>query len=76
MEVSDPYLVYNVEALGLAVKHFREQAGMTQAELAQKMGIRQQYLSEIETGKMTEQTQRLVGMFKLLGVMIFIGRSD
>ena len=76
MEVSEPYLVYNAEALGLAVKHFREQAGMTQMELAQKIGISQQYLSEIETGKMTEQAQRLIKMFKLLGVMVFVGRAS
>ena len=30
MEIDEPFLVYNADALGHAVKHFREQAGLTQ----------------------------------------------
>ena len=70
------FLVYNAEALGRAVKHFREQAELTQAELADRVGIQRSYLAELEGGEVTEQTQRLVALFKALGVRIVVRRAD
>lgn len=69
------YRVYNAEAFGQAVKHFRRQAGLTQAELARQAGISRTYLAELETGQVTEQTQRLVRLFKELGLRITIGEA-
>ena len=76
MEKQRQYRVYNAEALGQAVKHFREQAGLTQVELARRAGIRRTYLAELEAGHVTEQTVRLVRLFKELGVRITIGAAD
>lgn len=76
MRITDPYRVYNARALGQAIKHFRQGAGLTQAELAESVGMRQSHLSELESGKMTEQTQRLVALFKALGVRIVVGKAD
>jgi transcriptional regulator with XRE-family HTH domain len=76
MPIQEPFRVYNAESLGHAVRHFREQAGLTQTELAERVGIQQYYLSQLETGKVTEQTRRLVALFKTLGVRIVVGKAD
>lgn len=39
------------ESLGRRIKYYRTAAGLTQAELAEKVGISIQYMSAIENGK-------------------------
>lgn len=76
MSTNEEFRVYNAEALGQAVRHFRERAGLTQAELARQVGIHRSYLAELEGGKVTEQTERLVALLKALGVRIVVGKAD
>ena len=76
MSTNEEFRVYNAEALGQAVRHFRERAGLTQAELARQVGIHRSYLAELEGGKVTEQTERLVALLKALGVRIVAGKAD
>ena len=76
MGITEPYRIYNAESLGQAVRHFREEAGLTQAELARQVGLQQSHLSELESGKMTEQTRRLVSLFRALGVRMVVERAD
>ena len=76
MGIIEPYRIYNAESLGQAVRHFREEAGLTQAEFARQVGLQQSHLSELESGKMTEQTRRLVSLFKALGVRMVVERAD
>ena len=76
MATNEQFRVYNAEALGQAVRHFREQAGLTQAELASKVGIDRFYLSKLENGHITEETQRLGALFRALGVRVTVGRAD
>jgi len=76
MSTRDEYLVYNAEGLGLAVRHFREEAGLTQAELAERVGIHRSYIAELEAGQVTEQTRRLVLLLKVVGARITIRRAD
>lgn len=70
------YRVYNPEALGQAVKFFREKAGLTQAQLAEQVGIQRSYLAELEAGEVTEQTRRLVALLKALGARLVISEAD
>lgn len=76
MRITDPYRIYNAQSLAQAIKHFRHEAGLTQAELAERIGMRQSHLSELESGKMTEQTQRLIALFKALGVRLVVGKAE
>jgi transcriptional regulator with XRE-family HTH domain len=62
--------------LGAAVRHFRTLAGLTQAELATRAGLHRSYLSELESGKTTEATERLLGLFRELGVRITVGPQE
>jgi transcriptional regulator with XRE-family HTH domain len=76
MPTNQPFRVYNAEALGAAVRHFREQAGLTQAELADQVGIGRNYLVKLEAGEVTAETRRLVALFKALGARIVIDKAD
>ena len=50
-----PFRIYTPASLGDAIRHYRTEAGLTQAQLAKKAGLQRSYLSELETGKETEQ---------------------
>lgn len=76
MRITEPYRIYNPRSLGQAVRHFRKEAGLTQAELAAKVGMRQSHLSELESGKTTEQTERLLALFKALDARIVVAKAD
>ena len=49
---------------------------MTQAELAERTGIHRSYLSELESGHATEAMDRLMAIFRELGVRITIAQED
>lgn len=76
MKTPTEFRVYNAEALGNAIKHFREQAGLTQAQLAEQVGIHRSYLAELEVGEVTEQTRRLVALFKALGARLIVTEAN
>lgn len=76
MDTSPTYRVYNATSLGHAVRELREQAGLTQAELAELAGIPRLSVVKLENGQMTEQVRRLVGLLKVLGARIVITKAD
>jgi len=76
MPIEEEFRVYSAEGLGEAVRYFRERAGMTQTELAELIGIRQSYLSELENGHANEQVRRLIALFKALGVRAVVRQAD
>jgi len=47
METSQPYRIYTPEALGSAIRHYRQEAGLTQEELAERAGLNRTYLSDL-----------------------------
>ncbi len=59
MSTNGPYRIYRPDSLGDAIRHYRTEAGPTQAELAELTGLHRSYLSELETGKETEQLVRV-----------------
>lgn len=66
------FLVYTSAGLGAAIRHFRRQAGLTQAELAERAGLHRSYLSSLEKGRETEHLRRLLRVLKHLDVRISI----
>ena len=58
------------------MRHYRTEAGLTQAQLAEKAGIQRSYLSELEGGKETEQVKRLFGVLRQLGVRLTLDKAD
>jgi HTH-type transcriptional regulator / antitoxin HipB len=53
--------------LGLFLRDLRTQKGLTQAELAEELGLNRQYVVELETGKPNLYSDRLFQALRLLG---------
>jgi transcriptional regulator with XRE-family HTH domain len=70
------YRIYTPGSLGDAIRHYRTEAGLTQAELADKAGLHRSYLSELESGKETEQLKRLLRVLRQLGVRMTLDKAD
>jgi HTH-type transcriptional regulator/antitoxin HipB len=73
---TDPFRIYTPESLGAAIKHYRRQAGLTQAELAAKTGLTRIYISKLENGRESDQLRRLLRVLRPLGVRIMLQRTD
>lgn len=63
-----PFRVYSAASFGAAIRHYRTQAGLTQAELADRCGITRSYLSRLEQGNETEQLKRILAVLRELHV--------
>ena len=71
-----PFRVYTPASLGAAIRHYRLEAGMSQAELAERVGLNRTYLSDLEQGKETEQVKRILRLLKQLGVRMTLEKAD
>ncbi|MGI8610448.1 MAG: helix-turn-helix domain-containing protein [Candidatus Dormibacteria bacterium] len=71
-----PFRIYTPASLGAAIRHYRKEAGLTQAQLAERSGISRSYLSRLEGGLETEQLRSIVAVFAQLGVRATVQRAD
>lgn len=71
-----PFRIYSPASLGAAIRHYRKEAGLTQAQLAEMAGLRRSYLSELESGKETEQLKRVLRLLRQLGVRMTLDEAD
>ena len=71
-----PFRVYTPAALGTAIRHYRQQSGLSQAELAELTGLNRTYLSTLEHGQETEQQRRLFRVLRQLGVRVSLERIE
>lgn len=62
------YTVRTPEQLPALLKAFRKQAGLTQGQLARRLGITQQTLSALERNANKVSADRLLQLLGLLGV--------
>ncbi len=60
----------------MAIRHFRMESGLSQAELATKVGLHRSYLSALESGHETEYTQRIFRLLKHLDLKMMIEKVD
>ena len=74
--VDKPFRLYTAASVGPAIRHYREEAGLTQEELAAMAGLNRSYLSELEQGRETEQMRRILRLLKLLGVRATLQKAD
>ncbi len=73
---SPVFRVYTSDSLGAAIRHYRQEAGLTQAQLAELVGLNRTYLSDLERGSETEQLRRLLRVLKRLGVRMTLQKAD
>jgi len=71
-----PYRVYTGASIGPAIRHYRLEAGLTQADLAELVGLSPSYLSRLETGEGTEELRRVVRILRQLGVRMTLQHAD
>ncbi len=71
-----PFRVYTPASLGTAIRHYRREAGLSQAELAELTGLNRTYLSDLEQGRETEQVKRILRVLKQLGVRMSLEKVD
>ena len=71
-----PFRIYTPASLGAAIRHYRREAGLTQAELAERTGLHRTYLSALERGQETEQLRRILRVLKQLGVRMSLDKAD
>lgn len=60
------------EDLGTAIAEFRIGIGLSQAELAQRVGLNRTYLSNIEQGRTPEFVRRYFALLDALGLELSI----
>jgi len=71
------FRVYTPASLGAAIRHFREEAGLSQAELAESVGLNRTYLSDLERGKKeTEALKRVLRLLRRVGVRMTLEKAD
>jgi DNA-binding XRE family transcriptional regulator len=71
-----PFRIYSAAGIGPAIRHYREEAGLTQEQLAEMAGLNRTYLSDLEQGKETEQLRRVLRLLRLLGVRATLQKTD
>lgn len=62
--------VRNPEALGAVVRQARMAAGLTQQELAQRLGMPKQMMWNLENGRSTKAIDRLFAVLRETGVTL------
>ncbi|HUY06568.1 MAG TPA: helix-turn-helix domain-containing protein [Acidimicrobiales bacterium] len=73
---AQPFRIYTAASIGPAIRQYRREAGLTQVELADLVGIEQSYLCRLEKGSETEQLRRIVSILKHLGVRATLRHED
>lgn len=71
-ENQDEWVAYDPTSLGRALTYFRESADLTQEQLAQLSGLHRPYLSRLERGKVSEQTERLFRVLRRLNLEVVV----
>lgn len=66
------YITRRPEDLGVALAEFRTIRGVSQAELADRLGVQRTYLSKLESGSPTAALERLVAAFSELGLELVV----
>lgn len=64
----DKYAVRTSEQLPALIRGFRKQAGLTQGQLAERLGVTQQTLSALERNADRVSVDRLLQLLGILGV--------
>lgn len=70
------YPIKTLSQLSLLLKGFRKEKGLTQAMLAQRLGITQQSYAHFEANPVTATTERLFIVLRLLDVEIGLTQTS
>lgn len=57
---------YDIKSTGIRIKHFRNLKQLSQEQLAERIGVSQEYLARIETGKKVPSLELFVSIANTL----------
>ena len=69
-------VIESAKDFGRAIRVARKEAGLSQAQLAQRCGCSQRFVSEVERGKSTAELERSLRLLVELGVPIAVGSGN
>ena len=72
----DAFRIYSGASIGAAIRHYRQQAGLSQAGLADLAGLNRTYLASLESGEETERMTRILRVMRRLGVRMVMEKAD
>jgi len=62
--------------LGEVIRRRREELGLTQAQLAERVGISRQYLVQLENGYRVPSHQVMLRLFSALGLSLQVEKEE
>jgi transcriptional regulator with XRE-family HTH domain len=62
----------NKANVGFAVRHYRHVHGVTQAQLAELLGVSRAYISRVENGEFADHFGRWIRAFHLMGMELVL----
>jgi HTH-type transcriptional regulator / antitoxin HipB len=69
------FQIRRAEDFGTAVAEFRVLAGLSQSDLANRVGLNRTYLSNLERGEVPAYVERLIVLLDTLGLSVTISDS-
>ena len=73
--MDDTFTVRTTEQLPQLLKAFRKNAGLTQADVALRLGVTQQTVSALERNAEAVSAQRLTQLMNILGVELVLRKK-
>ncbi len=64
--------VFTPSDIGIAIRLRRQELGLTQIELAERVGVGITYLSNIENGKETAEIGKALHILSMLGLNMYV----
>ncbi len=74
--MSQSFTVRTADQLTTLLQAFRKDAGLTQSQVAQRLGVTQQTYSALERNAATVGAARLLKLLHILGVELALNKSD
>lgn len=68
----DEFVVKHEALFGAAVQEFRTRQNLSQAELAERLGLHRSYLSALENGRSNQAMRVLMRAFRDLGLEVVV----
>jgi HTH-type transcriptional regulator / antitoxin HipB len=68
--------VRSPQELGQFIRRLRERNGVTQVELAERLGTSQRYIHELEAGKPKRADERYFELLRMLGITLIAESRD
>lgn len=76
MKTAEPRVWRSGKQLAAAMRAAREQAGLTQAQLASRAGVGLKFLYELESGKDTLRADKVLDVLEVLGLQVVLAPRE